>query len=507
MKRRSFLRTAGSVVVANCAARGAVPAAPHYGHPRITFYGATQQVSGSCHLLESSHGLYLVDCGRFVADVEDPERENRELPFDPKEVKAVLLTHAHADHHGRLPLLYKRGFRGKVYCTDATRDLTRLSFGGGPMVEDDQDPLFDTADINRMLEGLEAVPYNRKIQVGQLTARYTDAGHILGSAMIEVWVDGRKLLFGGDIGPGSSPILHSPAIHSVADAVLVESTYGPSPNSEIYYGEFGRQVSRVIDRGGDVLLPTFALHKSQILIFILQKLIQEGTVPASTPIYCDSGTVHKANLIYDAYREYHDREAEEFFNQHGSLFFMGKYREGRVDDFLKAHGGTPSIFIATSGMIAYAASPRHLLAMAGDPNSALLIPGYQAPGTVGRQLLDGQRNVTLNIQEFERGELRSRKVRVQVELEVERVSGFSSHASGEQILQWLGRFDTVGPVYVVHGDQRNATGMAGKLTEMGVEGIAPQRGESFTVKNDRVKPGKVPALERGQPLVPAVVDQ
>lgn len=479
-----------------------VPPAPRYQFPRLTFYGAARQVSGSCHLLETSFGLYLVDCGSFISDVEDPDKENRELPFDPKEVQAVFLTHAHADHLGRLPLLYKRGFRGMIYCTDATRDITMLALGGAPFASDD-DPLFSEEDAKGALSLLEAVPYNTIIDADKLRFRFTEAGHMLGSAMVEVWVDNRKILFGGDMGPDHAPILIPPAQHFSADAVLVESTYGPVPRSIIDYHEFGKKIMDVIERGGSVLLPTFAIHKSQILIFTIQRLVQEGVISADVPIYCDSSTVHRGNLIYDTYHEYHNQKAREFRDQHGSLFYMGRYREGQVRDFIKAHGGTPSIFISTSGMLAFAASPRHLQVMARDPNNAVFIPGYQAPNTVGRQLLDGEKNVRLNIDDGNR-----REVNVDIRLQVERVSGFSSHATGEQILEWLSRFEQIGDVYVVHGEERSATGIADKIRKMKVQGYAPKRDESFTVKRDRVKPGKPPRLERRETdLIPAAVDQ
>lgn len=506
--RRRFLQTIiaapSAAVIAPSLLTSAnwVPPAPRYQFPRLTFYGATRQVSGSCHLLETSHGLYLVDCGSFISDVDDPDKENRELPFDPQEVQAVLLTHAHADHLGRLPLLYKRGFRGKIYCTDATRDITMLALGGGPL-PGDNDPLFSEEDAKGTLGLLEAVPYNTKIEADKLTVRFTEAGHILGSAMIEVWVDNRKILFSGDMGPENAPILIPPAQHFFADAVLVESTYGPVPRSEIDYNDFGRKIMEVIDRGGNVLLPTFAIHKSQILLFTIQRLVKEGVISADVPIYCDSSTVHRGNLLYDTYDEYHDQQAREFREKHGSLFYLGKYREGQVRDFIKAHGGTPSVFVSTSGMLAFAASPRHLQAMARDPKNAVLIPGYQAPRTVGRQLLDGEKSVRLNIDDGNR-----REVTVDVRLQVDRVSGFSSHATGEEILEWISKFEQIGDVYVVHGEERSSTGLAEKISQMKVNGYAPKRDESFTVKRDRVKPGRPPKLERrGAPPAPAAVDQ
>ena len=285
--------------------------------------------------------------------------------------------------------------------------------------------------------------------------------------------------------------------------MLVESTYGAAARTEISYEKFGKQIQAVIDRGGDVLIPTFAIHKSQLLIFTIQRLKEEGVIAKEIPIYCDSTTVHQGNLIYDAYPEYHDQQVREFAQRHGTLFYFGKYREGKVRDYINAHGKTPSIYISTSGMLAYAASPRHLHKMAGDSRNALFIPGYQAPETVGRQLLDGKTTVKLV---FEDGN--TREVNTKIDLQVERVSGFSSHATGQQILEWVSNFNQIGPVYVVHGDEERATGLAEKLVAMKVAGKAPKRNETFTVKGERVKPGAVPKLSPPKaPPAPVAVDQ
>jgi metallo-beta-lactamase family protein len=507
MQRRDFLKNATLLTAAQAIGPAYAAAAPLFEYPRVTFYGATQHVSGSCHLLETSHGLYLIDCGRFTSDIENSEQENREFPFDPKEVRAVFLTHAHADHHGRLPRLVQKGFRGKIYCTDATRDLTTLNFSSGPKDSDDREALFSERDAQRTLSLIQAVPYNTQVQCDRMNVRYTDAGHILGSAMIECWVDGRKILFGGDIGPDDAPILHRPAQHFTADALLVESTYGPNRRRVFDPKEFGVRIAQVLQRGGDVLIPTFAVHKSQILIHTLLRLIKLGVLPEDTPIYCDSSTVHQVNRIYDAYRDYHDERTQEFAGQHGSLFFLGRYREGKVEEFLQAHGGTPSIFVSTSGMLAFAASPRHLAAMADDPRNALFIPGYQAPNSVGRRLLDGEKEVELSLQEFDRGKRRTRQVKVQAELEVDQISGFSSHASGEQILEWVSRFDALGPVFTVHGDRENAILMAEKLGQMGLDAAAPLRNQTFTIKGDRTRPGTPPVLDEPVDWTPATIDQ
>jgi glyoxylase-like metal-dependent hydrolase (beta-lactamase superfamily II) len=273
MDRRQFLRQAGPLgggillgpagcgprqAPARQAADGGNSLSKVTRKPRLTFCGATRQVSGSCHLLKTSAGLFLIDCGLFFTDVEDQRARNEQFPFEPKDIKAVFLTHAHVDHNGRLPLLYKRGFRGPVYCTDATRDINEvmldMSLGIGEGREDIP-PLYDRRDLDGLLDAVEAVPYNPKLDRHGLTFRLTDAGHVLGSAMFEVWADGVKFLFSGDTGPDHTPVLCRPTQHREADVILVESTYGFTPREQVNYEDFGRQAMGG-GRGGRQRAPT-----------------------------------------------------------------------------------------------------------------------------------------------------------------------------------------------------------------------------------------------------------
>jgi metallo-beta-lactamase family protein len=494
--RRQFLAGSAAASLGIGAAAWKIGAAAARD-PVIRFYGATRLVSGSCHILESSQGLFLVDCGAYMLDCGDPETWNREeFPFDARDVQAVFLTHAHADHNGRLPLLYARGFRGPVYCTDCTRDISRVTLKqSASFNDDDAEPLYSEDDVDGLMGLVEAVPYNTRIDRAGNSFRFTDAGHILGSAMVEVWVDGRKIIFGGDMGPMHSPIVCRPAQHFEADAVLVESTYGPVGQEPIDFEDFGRRINAVIARGGSVLLPSFAMHRTQTIIFILHKLVQDGIVPGDVPIISDSSTAHELTQIYDTYREYYDGEAKEFV---GSLFYRGGYKEYGTGESLHRHESErphePAIYISTSGMLEHATSPKHLIRMADNPDNAVFLVGYQAPGSVGRRIMEGTRQVQLPWEEGFGTERTSVLHDVTLQLEVDNFTDFSAHARGQEILEWLGEFRELGQVFFVHGDAEQSAGMAEQARNMGLDAVAPSRGETFAIRGERVSPGESPVL-------------
>ena len=496
MNRRGFLGAACGLAGLGVASPAlALPRLRNY--PRLTFYGSTQQVSGSCHILECSKGLFLVDCGLFYPDIPNRDQENREFPFDPKEVKALLLTHAHVDHIGRLPVLVERGFKGKVYCTDATRDLVQAILEmvqNTPGETQVSSELFSKEACAKLLKSIEAISYNTRMEREGLLLRYTDAGHLLGSAMIEVWVDDVKLLFSGDMGPDFAPILCKPTQHFGADAVLVESTYGPTARDTINFDEFGKKIQKVIEGGGSVLLPAFAMHKSQCLIYVLHKLRQDRIIKEDVPIISDSATAQKCTELYQRYKEYHDPDAKKF----GTLFYRDKYREMSSKESLKLHDNKdygPAIFISTSGMLDHATAPKHFIKMAGEEKNAIFLVGYQAPDSVGSRVQKGDKRIQVPWESEEGGEFKRVMKDVDVKLQVMQQKGFSSHARGQQILEWLGGFKKgVGQVCFVHGDKEKATGMADAAKKMNVEAIAPKRNDTIVIKPQRSVAGAAPTL-------------
>jgi metallo-beta-lactamase family protein len=466
--------------------------------PRVTFCGAAQRVSGSCHLLETSKGLFLVDCGLFFpGEGDDAETLNQTFPyFSPRDIKAVFLTHAHIDHNGRLPLLYEKGFRGPIYCTDCTRDLSAVMLNmtaGIAEGSDDAPRLYGRDAVDAILGQFQTVPYDTRIERHGLEFEFTEAGHILGSAMVEVRADGRSILFSGDMGNEFAPLLRRPAPHREADLVLVESTYGPSPRVSVDFMKFGEQVMRVIAGGGSVLLPAFVLHKSQALIFIINRLKGKGVIDPRVPVYSDSSTAKEITKVYHRYEAYYHDEAKTI----GEPFYRSRYFEVGVAESLNTHGKEPAIYVASSGMLDHAAAPKHLLKMASDPKNAVIVVGWQSPKSLGRKLLGTKKGEKVQVPWEERDKVGiHRELReVAIHLTVsEWKPGFSSHASGQQILDWLQGFDRVGAVCVVHGEPANAAGLAQRAGEMGLNAAAVKMGEYLKVRSQRVRPGPVPEL-------------
>jgi metallo-beta-lactamase family protein len=319
--------------------------------------------------------------------------------------------------------------------------------------------------------------------------------------MVEVWADGVKVLFGGDMGPDTAPILCRPAQHYEADAVLVESTYGPTPREEVSYEDFGRRVMKVIARGGSVLIPSFAVHKTQLLIHLFHRLARDKVVDPKVPVFSDSSTAQRVTALYDQYKEYYDAEARAA----GGLFYRNGYRDAKPAETLACR--EPAVYLSTSGMLQHAVSPKHLHRLAGDPKNAVFLVGYQAPNSLGRKLLEGARKVDVPWEELGPGGLTGELRPTEVKLQVEAVGGFSGHARGQQILEWLHNFRGVGAVFVVHGGAGRAAGLAEAAKQMGLNARAPQRGESFEVGSRRVKAGPVPKLAGPGPAGPDSVDR
>jgi metallo-beta-lactamase family protein len=432
---------------------------------QLEFYGAAGEVTGSCHVLRVGGARVLLDCG-LVQGGEDPEARNRApFPFDAATIDAVILSHAHIDHCGRLPLLYKRGFRGPVHATPACRDLARILLAdSAAMSERDAEhenrrrqragragapvePLFTRGDADEVLKLFRTHPYEQPTPVAPgIEVTWRDAGHILGSA--GVWLrlveDGveRRVVFSGDVGQYDTPILRDPEGHGHADLVLIESTYGDRRHRERAdtLREFGEILRRAAHDGGNVLIPAFAVGRSQELLYELGRHYQAWGLER-WQVFLDSPMAIEASEVYWRHVELFDAEARAVHARDG-MPALPNLRLSRTTEESMAINRIRSgaIVIAGSGMCTGGRIVHHLKHNLPRPECDVIFSGFQAQGTLGRAIVDGRASVRIH------GE------QVAVRARVHTLGGFSAHGDQEDLLHWLAGVEGAPPVWLVHGE-------------------------------------------------------
>jgi metallo-beta-lactamase family protein len=450
---------------------------------RLTFHGAVRTVTGSLHVVEMGGAVVYLDCGLFQGAREAALAWNRRLPTSARDVDAVVLSHAHLDHCGNLPTLVAAGFRGPIYCTPATRDLTALVLRdaakvsrhdvaivnavrrrqGAPPVA----PLYGARDVERTLARLHALPYGRTFRVGRGTARFVDAGHILGSASVLVEADGRRLGFTGDVGRPGTAIIRDPDVLPAVDVLITESTYGDRDHEsgQEAVERLAAVVSETVARRGRVLIPAFAVGRTQELAYALRGLREAGRIP-DVPVYVDSPMAIDATAMFRRHPDCFDGEARAVLRRHDPFGFRGlRYvRPARESRALVARD-EPCVVIATSGMAESGRILAHLERYVGDARSTLLFVGHQAVGTLGRRLLDGAAEVRIH------GESH------RVAIRVARADAFSAHADRRELLAWVRRIPHVGRAFCVHGDEGPAGALARALSDSGIPAAVPTVGQ------------------------------
>ena len=438
---------------------------------KITFCGAASGVTGSCHLISTANHKVLLDCGQFQGG-DDPDAMNRaDFPFDPADIDCVVLSHAHVDHCGRLPLLIKRGFKGLIYCTDATADLLDVMLkdsahiceqdaerdnrkntrAGRPLVE----PLYTTNDAMDTLKHVEPVIYDTLVVLNEeMKVVFNDAGHILGSAIVELWVEEdertTKLVFSGDIGMGGRPIVKNPTIIKKADYVIMETTYGDrlhEPNVESV-DRLLSIIAETTSRGGNVVIPSFAVGRTQELLYQLNK-VYDGDTPytkqlKNVPVYVDSPMAVTATEVFRANAQAYNEEMKDYvLSGDHPLDFKGLHYSKTSDESQAINvDTTPKVIISASGMCDAGRIRHHLKHNLWNPKSSIVFVGYQAEGTLGRLILDGATEVKLL------GEA------IAVKAQIHNLEGFSGHADRDGLFKWISGF-TQKPqeIFLVHGEE------------------------------------------------------
>ena len=449
---------------------------------RINFIGAAQEVTGSCFLVESGGLRFLVDCGMHQGGREARERNLKAWPFEPREIDFVLLTHAHIDHSGLLPRLCALGFRGPVYTTTATADLLSVMLldsafiqesdwtraqrqrgKGRPRTSPQAELLYTVAQAQACLEQVEGVPYDTDVQPhASVRCRFRDAGHILGSAILEIWITEpgrtRKLVFSGDLGQPGRPIVCDPTPIQDADVLVVESTYGNRLHRPLQ--ETLDELVVVIEdtlrrRQGNIIIPAFALGRTQELLFLLTDLRRQGRLP-SMHVIVDSPMADRVTAITLKHPEFLDEATREMLSllrlppEGMSIRFTKSVEDSIALNQIKAG----AIILAASGMCDAGRIKHHLRHNLGRAECAIVFIGFQAEGTLGRRLVDGEKHVRLFGEEHT------------VRASVHTIGGLSAHADRDALLSWLGHF-TAAPsrTFVVHGESATACGFADTIAE------------------------------------------
>ncbi len=424
----------------------------------ITFLGGTGTVTGSKYLVEHAGQRVLVDCGLFQGYKQLRLRNRRPMPFEPRHLGAVLLTHAHLDHSGYLPLLAKEGFHGKVWATPATRDLaTILLPDSGHIQEEDAAfanrhgfskhapalPLYTEEDARRSLKLLHTVPTQEDFEpLPGWRARFTGAGHILGAASLLLQVGGRRILFSGDLGRPDDLLMRPPEAAPAADTVLIESTYGNREHpEEDLMAELAPALARVAARGGTAVVPVFAVGRAQALLHAIAELKASKAIPPSLPIYLDSPmAIHTTELFQHHLGEHRLDAAQCRAMGHAAHFTVTPDQSRAI---AMNHG--PKVVLAASGMATGGRVLHHLAQYLGDHRHMVILTGYQAPGTRGATLAAGASYLRLHGQD------------VPVRAEVVQLQSASAHADATQLMDWLRTLPTSPrQVFVVHGDPEAA---------------------------------------------------
>lgn len=441
----------------------------------LSFHGGAREVTGACYLLEAGSKKLLVDCGMFQDGDNGDERNREPFAFDAAGIEAVFLTHAHIDHIGRLPKLFREGFRGTIYSTPPTRDLAKILLEDalGLARKGEAEPFFSEDDIAGAMKLFHAVEYGEDIILGEeITAKLLPAGHILGSAFIRVTIGGKVFLFSGDVGNDPSTLLPPRASVPEVNILVVESTYGNRRHKTIRDRGLAleRAIEDITSRKGTLMLPVFATERTQEILFEINELVQKKRVPA-IPVFLDSPLAERATEVFSRYTSYYRDEVQRLCREHRHLFQFKNLKFAMSVEESKTINDVPppKVILAGSGMSSGGRIIHHERRYLPDPNSILLITGYQSAGSLGRRLLDHEREVKIHDEA------------VPVRAEVRVIDGYSAHADQEELLQFVDEMrENLERVFVVQGEPDAAFSLEHLIQDkFGIAASAPVYGERF----------------------------
>ena len=452
---------------------------------KLTFCGAARFVTGSNYLIEANGGEYLVDCGMFQGTKETTRLNYRPFPYDPKKIKVLFLTHAHIDHSGLIPKLFRFGFKGKILATAATIDLCKIMLDDSAHLQEidterenrkrarkglkPREPLYTKQDVKACLALFKKVDYDKLYDIDEnVKVRYRDAGHIVGSAIIEMYVTEKgvekKIVFSGDLGQWDVPIIKNPTLIDDADYVLIESTYGDRLHEDIGLRDdlLLKHAQETYNRGGRLMIPSFAIERTQELLYAFNKMVKNGKFP-NEKIFLDSPLAIKATEVFKKHSSCcFDKEA---LTQYKDPFsFPNLVYSLKTSDSMKLNTlQEPCVVIAGSGMVTGGRIRHHIKHHGGDPKNEILFVGYQAKGSTGRYILEGAKRIKMM------GEI------VFIKAQVEKINSFSAHADYNELIRWAKGFKKK-PVkmFIVHGEEQSSRALKVKLEKIGFKCSIPK---------------------------------
>lgn len=467
---------------------------------KIKFCGATTNVTGSCYLLSTDKYKVLLDCGQFQGGKAQDALNYEDFPFDPTEIDCLVLSHAHIDHCGRIPLLVKRGFSGPIYCTRPTADLLPIMLRDSGYIHEKEaewtnkkserkgqpsvEPLYTVRDAEAALKYINPIQYGQKIDINdEFRISFSEAGHILGSAITEIWITEKgeetKIVFSGDLGVMNRPILRDPELIETADYVIMESTYGNRlhPENVLSIGQLIEVVIRTVKRRGTVVIPAFAVGRTQEMIYEFNKVYDNNPEIyqqlKDVMVYVDSPMANSATEAFKVNASAFDEETQDYIirGDHPLEFRNLIFTQSTEESQKLNMNESPKIIISASGMCEAGRIKHHLKHNLWNPKSSIVFVGYQAEGTLGRKIVDGAESVNIMGEE------------IAVKAEIVNLEGFSGHADKNGLLNWISAFKTKPAIFLVHGENESKIALADSIYDkMGIRPVVITSNSEYTLK-------------------------